>query len=266
MAGRRVLAGRGLDAVAEDRLGCPAPLRGPAAAVPVDAFAAWPRPSRVEVRQRQRPGRAGPPGRRARRRRPRRYGRACRRPRRRSGRRPRRRRCRRNRGRGGSRALIAPTLRQPAPPAEQARRRACDGENVRDGADSIRAAAPRGANLPPSHASEPGRAAMDGVTVITHPLVQHKLTLMRDKETSTARLPPAAARDRAADVLRGDARPAAHHQAHRDADRSRWMRRSSKARSWSSPRSCAPATACSKACSISSPPPASPISASIAIP
>ncbi len=26
---------------------------------------------------------------------------------------------------------------------------------------------------------------MDGVTVITHPLVQHKLTLMRDKETST---------------------------------------------------------------------------------
>ncbi|MEH6720390.1 MAG: uracil phosphoribosyltransferase [Aurantimonas endophytica] len=27
---------------------------------------------------------------------------------------------------------------------------------------------------------------MDGVTVIDHPLVQHKLTLMRDKETSTA--------------------------------------------------------------------------------
>src|SRR4029079_2126564 len=26
---------------------------------------------------------------------------------------------------------------------------------------------------------------MDGVTVITHPLVQHKLPLMRDKETST---------------------------------------------------------------------------------
>ena len=26
---------------------------------------------------------------------------------------------------------------------------------------------------------------MDGVTVVTHPLVQHKLTLMRDKETST---------------------------------------------------------------------------------
>ena len=27
---------------------------------------------------------------------------------------------------------------------------------------------------------------MDGVTVIDHPLVQHKLTIMRKKETSTA--------------------------------------------------------------------------------
>ena len=27
---------------------------------------------------------------------------------------------------------------------------------------------------------------MDGVTVINHPLVQHKLTIMRKKETSTA--------------------------------------------------------------------------------
>ena len=27
---------------------------------------------------------------------------------------------------------------------------------------------------------------MDGVTVIGHPLVQHKLTIMRKKETSTA--------------------------------------------------------------------------------
>jgi len=30
-----------------------------------------------------------------------------------------------------------------------------------------------------------GRLAMDGVTVIDHPLVQHKLTIMRKKETST---------------------------------------------------------------------------------
>src|SRR4051812_24142104 len=29
--------------------------------------------------------------------------------------------------------------------------------------------------------------AMEGVTVIKHPLVQHKLTLMRDKNPSTAR-------------------------------------------------------------------------------
>ena len=28
---------------------------------------------------------------------------------------------------------------------------------------------------------------MDGVTVINHPLVQHKLTIMRKKETSTAK-------------------------------------------------------------------------------
>ena len=27
---------------------------------------------------------------------------------------------------------------------------------------------------------------MQGVTVVDHPLVQHKLTIMRDKETSTA--------------------------------------------------------------------------------
>ena len=32
----------------------------------------------------------------------------------------------------------------------------------------------------------PEGSAMDGVTVISHPLVQHKLTIMRKKETSTA--------------------------------------------------------------------------------
>ena len=36
---------------------------------------------------------------------------------------------------------------------------------------------------------------MDGVTVINHPLVQHKLTFMRKKETSTAGFRAAAARD-----------------------------------------------------------------------
>ena len=29
------------------------------------------------------------------------------------------------------------------------------------------------------------RCAMEGVTVVDHPLVQHKLTLMRDKDRST---------------------------------------------------------------------------------
>ena len=106
---------------------------------------------------------------------------------------------------------------------------------------------------------------MQGVTVVDHPLVQHKLTLMRDKTTPTRRLPPAAPRDRAAPHLRGDPRPAADHQARSRRRSRRWTRRSSKARSRSSPRSCAPATASSKACSTSSPRPASPISASTAI-
>jgi uracil phosphoribosyltransferase len=38
---------------------------------------------------------------------------------------------------------------------------------------------------------------MEGVIVINHPLVQHKLTIMRKKETSTAGLDTA--------LLRGDA-------------------------------------------------------------
>ena len=49
---------------------------------------------------------------------------------------------------------------------------------------------------------------MQGVTVVDHPLVQHKLTLMRDIEALDQGLPPAAERDRHAALLRGDARPA----------------------------------------------------------
>ena len=41
---------------------------------------------------------------------------------------------------------------------------------------------------------------------LDHPLVQHKLTLLRKKETSTTIVPPAAHRDRHAAGLRGDAR------------------------------------------------------------
>ena len=89
---------------------------------------------------------------------------------------------------------------------------------------------------------------MKGVTIVDHPLVQHKLTLMREKDTSiksfrqllkeigglvcyevTRDLPLADGGDRDADA--GHAGAAS------------W-----RARSWSSPRSCAPAWACWTGC------------------
>ena len=39
---------------------------------------------------------------------------------------------------------------------------------------------------------------MKGVTVVDHPLVQHKLTIMRNKRDLDGRLPAPAARDLAA--------------------------------------------------------------------
>ncbi len=39
---------------------------------------------------------------------------------------------------------------------------------------------------------------LDHLTVVNHPLVQHKLTLMRDKDTSTAGFRRLAARDQPA--------------------------------------------------------------------
>ena len=66
-------------------------------------------------------------------------------------------------------------------------------------------------------------------------------------------LPPAAARDLDAALLRGDARSRPDDGSASRRRCRRWRRRSSRARSWSSPRSCAPATACSKACSTSCP-------------
>ena len=42
---------------------------------------------------------------------------------------------------------------------------------------------------------------LDHLTVVSHPLVQHKLTLMREKDTSTASLPQAFARDQPASGL-----------------------------------------------------------------
>ena len=59
---------------------------------------------------------------------------------------------------------------------------------------------------------------MQGVTIVDHPLVQHKLTLLRDKETSTrsfrAPLPVPAARPPARHAPR---RRAARHLPHRAA-------------------------------------------------
>ncbi len=36
----------------------------------------------------------------------------------------------------------------------------------------------------------------DHLTIVTHPLVQHKLSIMRDKETSTSKFPSCCARFR----------------------------------------------------------------------
>ena len=62
---------------------------------------------------------------------------------------------------------------------------------------------------------------MEGVTVVDHPLVQHKLTLIRDKIDLDQVVPRAAEGDRHAAVLRGDARPAARP---RSRSRRRWRR------------------------------------------
>ena len=50
---------------------------------------------------------------------------------------------------------------------------------------------------------------MEGVTVVDHPLVQHKLTLMRDKDRSTKCFRQLLNEIGMLLVLRGHARPAA---------------------------------------------------------
>ena len=57
---------------------------------------------------------------------------------------------------------------------------------------------------------------MEGVTVVSHPLVQHKLTLIRDKARSTKSFRELPEGDRHADLLRGDARSAADHRRDRE--------------------------------------------------
>src|ERR1700704_1560182 len=53
-----------------------------------------------------------------------------------------------------------------------------------DGNPGCRFAHP-GYGLTSAFHPQPERAPMDGVTIVTHPLVQHKLTLIRDKSRST---------------------------------------------------------------------------------
>ena len=59
--------------------------------------------------------------------------------------------------------------------------------------------------------------AMQGVTVVDHPLVQHKLTLMRDKTRSTKGFRQLLNEIGMLLVLRGHARPAARDGRDRDA-------------------------------------------------
>ena len=199
VAGWRVLAGRGLDAVAEDRSAVGRPLQ--------------PRRQRAGRGLRRLPEaeprrgwgasavpRASPSGRRGRRRRPPRYGRAYRRPRRRTRRRPRRRRSRPNPSPGGTRVSWLGRPRRNAAAIQWGQRR-------RMWPASIGAGGGQGLNLSRKRRAK-GKSAMEGVTVVDHPLVQHKLTLMRDKTTSTASFRQLAARDRAAPHLRGHPRPA----------------------------------------------------------
>ena len=120
---------------------------------------------------------------------------------------------------------------EPGPPAARSRARAAPTARRRSGSS----ATARYSEL------EHREHAMEGVTVVDHPLVQHKLTLIRDKDRSTKSLPRAAQGDRHAAVLRGDARPAADDGRDRDAAGAHDARARSPARSWCSRRCCAPA-------------------------
>ena len=93
-------------------------------------------------------------------------------------------------------------------------------------------------------------AVDDGrLTHVTHPLVQHKLTLLRDRSTPTRPLPQARQRADAAAHVRGD--EGLRDRAGRDRDAARDDDGAARSRARRSPsaRSCAPASACSTACS-----------------
>ena len=107
---------------------------------------------------------------------------------------------------------------------------------------------------------------MEGVTIVNHPLVQHKLTLMRDKNTPTAHfrqllreiallLTYEVTRDLPLTTTTIET-PLAKMECADPGGQEAGLRLDPAG----------PATACSKACSTSSPRPASPISASTASP
>ena len=107
---------------------------------------------------------------------------------------------------------------------------------------------------------------MSTLVVIDHPLVAHKLSLMRDKTHADGAVPAlCCARSRCCWATRccATCQPSCATSRRPSARRGR---RSSRARSWCSCRSCAPATGSSTACSTSFPRRAWATSASTAIP
>ena len=105
---------------------------------------------------------------------------------------------------------------------------------------------------------------MEGVTVVDHPMVQHKLTLMRDKERSTKgfrQLLNEIGRLLCYEVTRDLPLELVDIETPLTADEGA-ARRRQEARLRADPAGRRRAS--SRACSTSSPPPASPISASIA--
>ena len=85
------------------------------------------------------------------------------------------------------------------------------------------------------------------VHVADHPLITHKLTVLRDKSTPVAHVPGADRRARHAARLRGHAQRPHRAGRHRDAGRPDHGSRDQRSRDRSSCRSCAPASACSRA-------------------
>ena len=81
---------------------------------------------------------------------------------------------------------------------------------------------------------------MEGVTVVRHPLVQHKLTLLRDKSRSTKSFRELC-RELGILMCYEVTRDLPLDHVEIETPMATMRRRGSPARSWCSPRSCAPA-------------------------